>query len=206
MESDVFFWIAGLNEPIVAPIEDLTGDFKLVHSSHSLKQWVGVFYEPSGKPARYSKLRYFIWNPSTQSLDFQNFSFPDLPQLSSQDWRSFLMNYSIASSSTSNRCQELYKNDSGANFDNESLLLIDLTQEVQGKPLNEAVFDLSTDELEIKVNRYQPQEINNQCAIGDPVQTKTVISNLRILPDGSLPSTKEFVFEKLSILAYSPDQ
>ncbi len=115
-----------------------------------------------------------------------------------------VISYSATVLSTLNACKEAYKLNKGANFIEETLFLINLSQPIeiggQNKPLTEALFDVGTDEFTIAIDMHETTIVNNNCNLNDRVQLEANIKNLRIIPSGESPDN--FSFTDLSMIAY----
>ena len=205
-----------MDEPVAASLGEgveLIGNFVIIHSGHTERDGVSVFYDFLSVSNRYNKLAKFTWQKNQDSeegnLVREDFVFPNLPAPDPDDWRSFLFSYSAAIPTTLNACKEAYKLNKGANFSEETLFLVNLSQPIdvqsQSKPLSEALFDVGTDEFTVAINKHETTIANNVCNIGDRAQLEAVIKNLRILPAGALPNNQEYSFSNLSIVSYQQD-
>lgn len=199
VDVNLFFWIQGINSPIPVDLgEPLGVDFRLVHAPTPSIQEFLLFYDLDLTTLKWKKSILGKWNNSDRTLDITRFIFPAAIPLG-QGWRNSLVTWNLNSPVSTNTCYEQYKFNKGANFNGADLYLIDLSQQVAGKPVSEAIFDsdFTTGTIQIKKYTPTPNSTTDSCALGSEQLINATIPTLKVVPEGE--SIEDFEFELLSV-------
>lgn len=192
--------MTGLDEPIAVQLDEQFGtELRIVYCPTPEVQEFLIFYEKNEPLGQWNKAILGKWNEQSQSVQVSSFIRPTTIPLSGS-WRSSLVTWQLNSPVDEDTCYERYKLNRGANFSDQDLYLIDLSQQIAGKPVSEALFDPSFSSGDLTIKKYQSVAVENDCQLNNEETIQAEIENLRVVPPGELPEDYEFEILSLNFI------